>query len=511
MALRQKQDITQKLKLSPMQIQTVKMLELPALELNEQIKAEIDDNPALEECKATDEDWENGDGDFDGDSDGSSSDDGGNFDDDGNDGNDYDSGGSSDDSKNELAIVAVDYDPEDEPRIPTAQSYRENRNEYVITDSEQSLSDYLLQQLGEMELTDRQLTAGKCIIFSLDDDGMLRRELQGLSDDIAFGSTGLNISLAELEEMLAVIQDFDPPGIGARSVQERLILQLKKRDQSEAVDLATVILGSYFDEYVNKRYDKIEKALEIDDARMTAVVHEIKSLTPHPGSRWANLSDKNHITPDFVVETNYEEITAVELNNGDIPVLRLNRDWVNRLRDYGANKLNDDAIYYKQKIEAAQGFIDAVKQRQETLLRTMKTIVQMQREFFLTGDESKLRPMILKDVAERTGYDISTISRVSASKYVETPFGVYLLKHFFSEATQTESGETVSSHKIRHIIKTEIDGENKEQPITDDELTVILNAKGFIIARRTVAKYREKLGIPIARMRKESLYSEGKK
>ncbi|MDR3308537.1 MAG: RNA polymerase sigma-54 factor, partial [Tannerella sp.] len=215
--------------------------------------------------------------------------------------------------------------------------------------------------------------------------------------------------------------------------------------------------------------------------------------------------------PDFVVETNYEEITAVELNNGDIPVLRLNRDWVNRLRDYGANKLNDDAIYYKQKIEAAQGFIDAVKQRQETLLRTMKTIVQIQREFFLTGDESKLRPMILKDVAERTGYDISTISRVSASKYVETPFGVYLLKHFFSEATQTESGETVSSHKIRHIIKTEIDGENKEQPITDDELTVILNAKGFIIARRTVAKYREKLGIPIARMRKESLYSEGKK
>jgi RNA polymerase sigma-54 factor len=233
------------------------------------------------------------------------------------------------------------------------------------------------------------------------------------------------------------------------------------------------------------------------------------SLTPHPGSKWANLPGKNYIIPDFVVETDYEEITAVELNSGDVPVLRLNRDWVNRLRDYSANKLNqtaamrDDVVYYKQKIEAAQGFIDAVRRRQDTLLRTMKTIVQLQREFFLTGDESKLRPMILQDVAVPAGYDASTISRASAGKYVETPFGVYALKHFFSESTQTESGESVSAHKIRHIITAEIEAENKQQPVTDDELTAILNAKGFIIARRTVAKYRERLGIPIARMRKE--------
>jgi RNA polymerase sigma-54 factor len=270
------------------------------------------------------------------------------------------------------------------------------------------------------------------------------------------------------------------------------------------------MLTRYFEEFTRKHYDKIQKALDIDEEQLKAIIHEIMSLNPKPGSNWDDsmTTIMNRVIPDFIVETNNGEITLT-LNNRGIPDLRINREYSNMLKDYTGNKANqtsemrDAILFVKQKLDAARGFIDAVRQRQETLQRTMDAIIILQEAFFLTGDESKLKPMILKDVAERIGYDISTISRVSNSKYVQTNFGIYPLKFFFSESTQTESGETISTRKIKQIIKEEVDAENKKKPVTDEGLTVILQTKGFRIARRTVAKYREQLGIPVARMRKE--------
>jgi RNA polymerase sigma-54 factor len=484
MALKQQQQLKQQQRLSPQQIQTIRMLELPALEIEERIKNELDENPALEEGKDyTDEQ----DPDYTGD----------------------ENPADNPDPNEDLSLG--DYMSEDD--IPdyklTEINNKEERKESVLFNNEQSLSDYLLQQLQLNELSEKNEKTGEYIIGNIDDDGYLRRDMNAIADDIAFQS-GEDISEKELMEVLKIIQDLDPPGIGARSLQECLILQLKKRKETKETDLAIEILTKYFEEFTRKHYDKIQKSLGIDEEQMKAVIREITSLNPKPGSNWDDsmTTIMNRITPDFIVETNNGEITLT-LNNRGVPDLRINREYSDMLKDYTGNKANqtsemrDAVLFVKQKLDAAQGFIDAVRQRQETLQRTMEAIIILQEEFFLTGDESKLKPMILKDVAERTGYDISTISRVSNSKYVQTNFGIYPLKFFFSESTQTESGETISTRKIKQIIKEEIDAENKKKPVTDEELTSILNAKGYLIARRTVAKYREQLGIPVARMSKE--------
>lgn len=483
MALKQRQQLKQQQRLSPQQIQTIRMLELPALEIEERIKNELDENPALEEgVDYSDEP----DGDFD-------------------DENNADTLNESED------LSLGDYVNEDDiPDYKLAEiSSKEERKESTPYNNEQSLSDYLIQQLRLNELSEKEDKIGEYIIGNIDDDGYLRRGLTAIADDIAFHS-GQDFSEQDLIETLKLIQDFDPPGVGARDLQECLVLQLKKRKETREVILAIRILTDFFDEFTRKHFDKIQKALGINEEELKAVVGEITSLNPKPGSNWDDSMTTlmNRITPDFIVETANGEI-SLTLNSRGVPNLRINREYSEMLKDYTGNKANrtsdmrDAVLFVKQKLDAAQGFIDAVRQRQETLQRTMEAIIIMQEDFFFTGDESKLRPMILKDVAERTGYDISTISRVSNSKYVQTNFGIYPLKFFFSESTQTESGETISTRKIKQIIKEEIDAENKKKPVTDEELTNILNTKGFLIARRTVAKYREQLGIPVARLRKE--------
>ncbi|MDR2145219.1 MAG: RNA polymerase factor sigma-54, partial [Tannerella sp.] len=327
--------------------------------------------------------------------------------------------------------------------------------------------------------------------------------------DIAF-QYAENVSVKELQKILTVIQDFDPPGIAACNLQECLMIQLKKRKPSKEIAFAKKILSEYFDKFTKRHFERIRKDLKISEEQMKTIIHEITSLNPKPGSSWddAVSAMKNRITPDFIVET-HNGMISLTLNNRGVPDLRINREYVDWLKDYTGNKANQNAdmrdavLFVKQKIDSAQGFIEAIKQRQNTLRHTMETIINMQQDFFLTGDESRLRPMILKDVAERTGLDIATISRVSNSKYVQTNFGVYPLKFFFSESAQTQSGEVISTRKIKQIIEHEVAGENKQKPLTDDELTAMLKAKGFMTARRTVAKYREQLEIPIARLRRE--------
>jgi len=483
MALKQRQQLKQQQRLSPQQIQTIRMLELPALEIEERIKNELDENPALEEGIDYADEPDT----------------------------DYSDEGNTDTQDSNEDLSLGDYMNEDDiPDYKLAEiSSKEERKESTPYNNEQSLSDYLLQQLQLNELSEKDDKIGEYIIGNIDDDGYLRRSLAAIADDIAFQS-GQDFSEQDLSDTLKLIQDFDPPGIGARDLQECLILQLRKRKETKEVILAIRILTDFFDEFTRKHFDKIQRALGIDEEQLKAVISEITSLNPKPGSNWDDsmTTIMNRITPDFIVETTNGEITLT-LNSRGVPNLRINREYSDMLKDYTGNKANqtsdmrDAVLFVKQKLDAAQGFIDAVRQRQETLQRTMEAIIIMQEEFFFTGDESKLQPMILKDVAERTGYDISTISRVSNSKYVQTNFGIYPLKFFFSESTQTESGETISTRKIKQIIKEEIDVENKKKPITDEELTNILNSKGFLIARRTVAKYREQLGIPVARLRKE--------
>jgi len=484
MAIKQQQQLKQITKLSPQQIQTIKMLELPALGIEEHIKNELDENPALEEgLEYSDEH----DADYDNEAD---------------DKENYD-------SNEDLSLG--DYMNEDDiPDYKLAEmSSQKEHKENILFNNEQSLSEYLLQQLRISELSEKNEKTGEYIIGNIDKDGYLRRSLAAIADDIAF-QYGENISEEVLLDTLMFIQDLDPPGIGARNLQECLILQLKKHKDTEEVVVATKILTDFFDEFTKKHFNKIQKALNIDEEQIKAAISKITSLNPKPGSNWDDsmTAAMNHIIPDFIVETSNGELTMA-LNSRGVPSLRISREYSDMLKDYTGNKTNqtsdmrDAVMYVKQKLDAAQGFIDAVRQRQETLQLTMEAIVLMQKDFFLTGDESKLKPMILKDVAEKTGYDISTISRVSNSKYVQTNFGVYPLKFFFSESTQTESGETISTREIKQIIKEEIDAENKKKPVTDEELTAILKKKGYLIARRTVAKYREQLSIAVARLRRE--------
>lgn len=486
MALRQQQQLKQQQRLSPQQIQTIRMIELPVLEMEERIKQELDENPAIEEgidytdkSEAEDENPAEA--------------------------------NSSDVQEPGEDLSLGDYMNEDD--IPDYKlkeiSSREERKESVPFNNEQSLSDYLLQQWSLHELSGKDAKIGEYIIGNIDNDGYLRRSLRAITDDIVFQS-GEDYTEDDLIHTLKLIQELDPPGVGARDLQECLLLQLKKRKRTGNTEPAIRIVTEFFEEFARKHYDKIQKSLNLGPKQLKAAIDEITSLNPKPGSNWDDSMETkmNRIIPDFIVETSNGEIIPA-LNDRGIPSLRVNREYSEMFQDYTGNKANqtadmrDAVLFVKQKLDAAQNFIDAVKQRQETLQRTMEAIISLQSEFFLTGDESKLYPMILKDIADRTGYDISTISRVSSSKYVETNFGVYPLKFFFSESAQTESGEIISTRKIKQIIRKEVEAENKKKPVTDEQLTVLLRAQGYQIARRTVAKYREQLEIPVARLRKE--------
>lgn len=472
-------------KLSPQQIQIIKMLELPTLELEERINQELIENPALEEGR----DLEN------------------------------ESLDNSDDSeeevdKTESSLDDLNWDDySDEDEIPDYKLYVNNSSSDNITktiqySSRNTFSEDLLAQLGEIKLTEQEEQLAQYIIGNIDDDGYLRRDVEQMVDDLAF--SGIEVTDDQMNSALSLVQTLEPAGVAARSLQECLLLQLYRISEVESVFLAKKIVKDCFEEFSNKQYEKIQKRLSIKESQLKDALAKIHNLNPKPGSAWAtsSLNTNEEITPDFIVE-NINGRFFVYLNNQNMPDLRISSEYSSLIQTY--KKSNIDTLskdkkaailFAKEKIDAARWFIDAIKQRNETLLTTMNAIVRFQSAFFESGDESQLKPMILKDIANLTGFDISTISRVSNSKYAETEFGVFPLKAFFSETMRKESGEEISNREIKRILKDSIDAENKRKPLTDDQLTTILNQKGYVIARRTIAKYRERMGIPVARLRK---------
>ena len=484
MALKQQLQLKQQQKLSPMQMQVIKLTELPVLELEERIKQELEENPALEEGLEP------------------------------NDNSEYDDEYGSEDDTNisQEDLTLGDYMNEDE--IPDYQLRDNNRQgvgkqEEIPFSVAASLHEYLIEQLGECELNDENQKVAEYIIGNIDESGYLDRSLSAISDDLIF-QQNIDIPVSRLEEILKVIQDFEPAGIAARNLQECLLLQLGRKEKSEIVDYAINIITNLFDEFTKRHYDKIIRQLNIDEEILKEVIQEITTLNPKPGNNWGDSLSitLSTIVPDFTVDSYGGEL-FLSLNNRNIPDLRVSREYSELFKGFSDNKESMSAdskntvLFVKQKLDSARWFIDAIKQRQDTLQRTMQAIMDMQYDFFLTGDESQLKPMILKDVAQRTGYDISTISRVSNSKYVQTSFGIYPLKYFFSESMQTDTGEEISSREVKAILKECIENEDKKKPLTDDKLSEILNERGYIIARRTVAKYREQMNLPVARLRKE--------
>ena len=477
---------TQKLsqKLSPQQIQLMKMLQLPTIALEQRIKEEIEMNPALEEGTENEEE--------------TSSD---------LEEENYDAAEEDDDNREDFTLS--DYMDDDE-----GISYKEKVNNISPDDERkdvpfsvgQTSQDLLEAQLGMKDLNDHQYQVALFLIGNLDDDGYLRRELSSIVDDIAF-TQNLTTSEEELKELLSIIQDFEPAGVGARDLQECLLIQLRKKEvQTLIVEIATEVVEKQMDEFSKKHYDKIERKLGIDDEILKEVIHEILKLNPRPGNSMADgQKSMQQVIPDFTI-TNDDGILSLTLNGRNFPDLKVSKDYIEMQKEYAKNKNKEGkeaSAFVKHKLEDARWFIDALQQRGQTLLYTMNEIMEFQRDYFLTGDETLLKPMILKDIAEKINLDISTVSRVSNSKYVNTPFGTFLLKTFFSESLTNDEGEEVSTREVKKILMECVDAENKKKPLTDDKLVSILKEKGYIIARRTIAKYREQLEIPVARLRKE--------
>lgn len=478
-----KQSLQHKLlqKLSPQQIQLMKLLQVPTVELEQRIKEEIEENPALEEGRDEEDEFKD----------------------------EYDTE-ETEPKEEENDFDISDYLSDDDvPEYKTSVSNKSTDDEEkaVPIASGKSFHEILMGQLGLHQFNESQRILAEHLIGNLDDSGYLRRELENIVDDVAF-SQNISTTEEELEEILYIIQGFDPPGVGARSLQECLQIQLdRKLNGSIAVANASEILANHFDEFTKKHYDKILKKMEITNDDLKEAVDEIVKLNPKPGNSLKESSrTTHHVVPDFII-TDEDEQLSLTLNARNAPELKVSRVYQQMLKAYSADKDNkqakDAALFVKQKIDSAKWFIDAIRQRQQTLLMTMDAIMQFQKEYFETGDETKLKPMILKDIAEIVGMDISTISRVANSKHVQTPFGTFLLKTFFSESLSTESGEEVSTREVKKILQDAVDGEDKRKPLTDEKLAQLLKDKGYNIARRTIAKYREQLNIPVARLRKE--------
>lgn len=477
-------------RLSPQQIQFIKLLQIPTAELAQRIEEELAVNPALEEGKEMDSMQDDRYGD--------SKDDP--YDEEGDDYNSVETY-----SLDEFNIK--DYKDSDEyAGYKMADNYNEEAKESIPVVSVDSLQESLLQQLGFLGLNERDTIIGQQLIGSIEDDGYLRRPLKSICNDLAFGQN-IYTSETEVENILKKIQKFEPAGIGARDLQECLILQIEKKKTSREGELALNVLENYFDEFSKKHFDKIQKKLGIDDDTLKDVFQYIVRLNPKPGNMISSTGVTNYLMADFIV-TSVNGNLEIVLNSKNAPELKISRSFSDMLDTYSksekpSRQIKETVTFVKQKLDAAKWFIDAIKQRQQTLLRTMEAIVDFQRAFFEEGDESKLRPMILKDIAEKIDMDISTVSRVANSKAVQTDFGIYPLKYFFSEGIATESGDDASSREVKNILKNLIDDENKGSPLSDDKLEKALKAKGYNIARRTVTKYREQLGIPVARLRKE--------
>lgn len=471
MAISQKQVLTLQQKLSPQQIQMIKLLELPTVQLEQRIKQEIEENIALEEEERREEDAE------------------------------------------PKEISMEEYLREDDTpayKMRTNNYSRDDKQRPVYLTEGRSLQEYLIEQLGYRNLSEREMRLATYLVGSIDEDGYLRRDLESVTDDIAF-TQGIECSVAELEEVLAVIHELEPVGIGARNLQECLLLQINQLQMnSKARRLARKILTGYFDEFTKKHYERLIARLQVSEEEFREAIAEIKRLSPKPGNLYTEggTNTTPYIIPDFLLD--YQDGRfQLSLNSYNVPEVKVNRRYVEMMREmvrpngHVRDEDKEALQFVKSKIDSAKWFISAIKQRHDTLMRTMQTILDYQQEYFRTGDRAALRPMILKDIADRTGLDVSTISRVVNSKYVQTQFGIILLKSLFSEAMQTASGEEVSSYEIKTLLQRCIDEEDKRHPLTDETLMNLLNERGYCIARRTVAKYREMLDIPVARLRKQ--------
>ena len=476
-----KQFLSQKLeqRLSPQQIQLMKLLQVPTMELDQRIKQEIEENPALEEGSDELED-------------------------------EFDNQDDTDENDTDDEFDLSDYIDDDIADYKTnANNQSKDDEERVIPLSgEQSFQEKLSEQLHLLDLNETEFIIADILIGNLDESGYLNRDLEALVDDLAF-SMNVITSEQEVKSVLELIQTFDPAGVGAQSLQECLLLQInRKQDGDISRFTAKKILEDFFQEFTKKHYDKIALKLEIEDTDLKDAIDEILRLNPKPGgSLRESAKNQLQITPDFVINET-EGRLELSLNSRNAPSLKVSREYESMLRSYSegakTTKSDKEAVsFVRQKLDGAKWFIDAIKQRQQTLLLTMNAIMNYQFAYFLSGDEAKLRPMILKDIADIVNLDISTISRVSNSKYVQTNFGIYPLKYFFSESLSTDSGEEVSTREVKKILSEAINSESKKIPLTDEKLMDLLNEKGYNIARRTVAKYREQLNFPVARMRKE--------
>lgn len=491
------QSLQQKLlqKLSPQQIQLMKLLQVPTANLEQRIKEELEENPALEMSdeegdenfseELKDEFQENGEEDFEPDG--------------------------SQEEYESIDISEYVNDGDDEVgdyRMRDDNYSGDEEQKTVPVRVETSFHDLLMDQLGMLSLDDRSMRIAEQIVGSIDDDGYLRRELSSIADDLAFRQN-IEVSEAEIEALIQKIQHFDPSGVCARNLQECLLLQLyRQMGSGKDVTLAIEVLEKFFEEFTKKHYEKIQRSLNLSDEDLKDVIGVIIKLNPKPGGNIGEINKaESYIVPDFFILNNNGKL-EVTLNARNAPDLRISEGYRDMLKDYDRGSKKDKrqkeaVLFIKQKIDSAKWFIDMIKQRQHTLLSTMEAIASYQKEFFLTGDETTLRPMILKDIAEITGLDISTVSRVANSKFVQTEFGTYRLKFFFSESLSTDSGEEVSTREVKKILSDMIEAEEKRKPLSDERLTELLQEKGYNIARRTVAKYREQLNIPVARLRKE--------
>jgi RNA polymerase sigma-54 factor len=490
-----KQGLQQKLlqKLSPQQIQLMKLLQVPTVALEQRIKEELEINPALEEGSDKDD-----------------SSDEPNTDDPFGDSNDGEEEAHADQNREDFDLSAYIDDDETPAYKMAANNYSpdDERKEIPFAGG-QGFQEQLISQLALRNIKPEEFPIAEYLIGNIDEDGYLRRDIISIVDDLAF-SQNILTSEEHVIRLLKEVQELDPPGIGARDLQECLLIQLRRKEyQTVELKTAAVILRDCMEEISRKHYDKIAKKLELTDDELKAAIKEILRLNPRPGnSQSESAKSTQHIIPDFIL-TNNEGVLELQLNSRNAPDLKISKAYQEMLVHYSKSQKNsskeqrDAVVFVKQKIDSARWFIDAIKQRQQTLMLTMQTILEYQYDYFSTADETKLRPMILKDIAEKVFMDISTISRVANSKYIQTSFGTFLLKSFFSESLSTDTGEEVSTREVKKILEESVSAEDKHNPVTDDKLAQVLREKGYNIARRTVAKYREQLNIPVARMRKE--------
>ena len=470
-------------KLSPQQIQLMKLIQLPTQAFEQRLKQELEENPALERGKDNESD---GFEDY----------------------SDHDLG--DNEQINAEDINVDDYLSDDE--IPT---YRLHANNYSADDDSKtipyasgtSFTQILIDQLNTFRLEDEHYQIAKFLIGSIDDSGYIRRPLLDLIDDLAF-TQNIYTDIETIEKVLKVVQQLDPPGVGARDLQECLLIQLQRKTQTPHTECAAKIIENAFEQFSKKHYQKLLKKFNISELELKDAILEIERLNPKPGSSFSNnLRSTEHVVPDFTIKIVDGEL-ELTLNGRNAPELHVSKSYNEMLLGYKASKEKSKAqkeavLFIKQKLDAAKWFIDAIRQRQQTLMLTMSAIMQYQKAYFLSGDEEQLRPMILKDIADEVEMDVSTISRVANSKYVDTPYGTKLIKEFFSESMTNDQGEEVSTREIKSILKTVIAEEDKKKPLTDEKLAKILKEKGYPIARRTVAKYREQLDFPVARLRKQ--------